>query len=133
MSNQTTYVQRISRWTIFTSLMVGGCGDDGSYTTTDGDTGAPVQCRYKDPGTQFAPCEDDGDCFSGFCDRTGNPGPYCHLPTRIAREAGHGYDCSSDELCRSVVGSAAIASGITGECRHDSTYAGCLFNCTTPQ
>jgi len=95
-------------------------GGDGSASGGDG------MCVYKDPGTDWAPCESDGDCFSGFCELDGNPGPYCHIPTHVG---GQGYSCTSDDICESVLSEEASARGIIGVCRNDDIYNGCSFQC----
>jgi hypothetical protein len=110
------------------SLLLGACPS--SEDSIPGD-GTANKCEYKAPGTQFASCSSDSDCYSGFCDFTGNPGPYCFVPTHAARDAGHGYSCSSDADCNEVLDPETRASGIVGECRNDSIYEGCLFSCTT--
>lgn len=104
------------------------CSDSGG---SDPMGATAKKCEYKAAGTQFASCTSDSDCYSGFCDFSGNPGPYCFVPTHAARDDGHGYSCSSDADCNEVLDSDAIASGIKGECRNDDVYSGCMFNCVS--
>jgi len=84
------------------------------------------QCEYKEPGTTMAPCDVDADCYSGFCDETGNPGPYCFVPTSAVLGDGRAYACSSNQECADVV-PEFVASGGTAICHggDPDIYDGC--------
>ena len=101
------------RLTLCISLGVAllGCGSSES-DSEGGASSEPKQCEPHEPGTEFAPCETDADCYSGFCDETGNPGPYCWASSS-AVAAGRGMACSSNEDC--VVPNDA-APGVKGFC-----------------
>ena len=68
-------------------------------------------CSDKEPGTNYAPCDADSDCYGGFCDETGNPGPYCYPPTPTALDSGRGYTCNTDQECNDVLDADVLASG----------------------
>jgi hypothetical protein len=118
-----------------TLASIPGCSSEegssmpGETPSPNGTAAVTSQCKYKDRGTQFAPCKTDSDCFSGFCDKSGNPGPYCYVPTRIARDNGHGYGCSTNAECEEVAPDV-VSRGGQAECRNDSVYSGCLFICS---
>jgi hypothetical protein len=97
-----------------------GCRDEGGGP---GEGGEEFECE----GVNFSPCETDSDCFSAFCDTSESP-PYCHVPTHIARDALHGYDCASDDDCADVA-QELIEAGGGASCYNDFIYAGCSFWC----
>jgi hypothetical protein len=73
-------------------------------------------CRYKDPGTHFAPCSTDSDCFSSFCDQTGKPGPYCYVAGGRHVDNLRGFTCNTDGDCNKVLSADDIKRGIYGTC-----------------
>lgn len=93
-------------------LCVAACGSDGE-DGAGGSGGSSNQCEDHEPGTEFAPCESDADCYSGFCDETGNPGPYCWASSTALAE-GRGIACSSNEEC--TVPAHAAERGVKGFC-----------------
>jgi len=88
------------------SVMSCSSGDDG-----DGD--GEKQCMAKERGIEFAPCKKDSDCYSEFCDETGNPEPYCWASSS-ALASGRGIACSENADC--PVPADAAARGIKGWC-----------------
>ncbi len=118
-------------------LSAGACGSDeagsgGSGGSRGGAGGSPgAQCMYKDPGTTFAPCAKDSDCFGSFCDLTGHPGPYCHVPGSSQVAGLHGITCSADADCSRVLPADAVRRGIVGKCEGRSNLdpAVCQFSC----
>ncbi len=85
-----------------------------SCSSEEGDEGEKVErCEYKERGTEFAPCKKDSDCYSGFCDETGNPGPYCWASSSALAQ-GRGIACSSDDDCPLLDYAAEL--GIRGVC-----------------
>ena len=84
-------------------------------------------CVNKQGGTDMAPCVHDSDCLSNFCDETGHPGPYCHVPQPQDIAAGRGLTCSTDASCEAA---QPGFSGV-GKCHTGGTdiYEGCEFYC----
>jgi hypothetical protein len=122
-----------------------GCSDDdvkspssgtssgsSSSSGSSGTSGATSsQCQYKDPGTTFAPCSKDSDCFGSYCDLTGKPGPYCHVPGSTQVSNLHGITCKTDDECTRVLSSEAVSRGIVGKCQGRSNLdpAVCQYSC----
>jgi hypothetical protein len=130
-------IVRMSFVTLF-SVVASGCSGDGNTGTSNGTT-TGEQCAHTavsghtymyEPGTSMASCATDSDCFSGFCDETGNPGPYCHVPQTADLESGRGYKCHSDADCEAVAPQLA-ARGATIKCHggDPDIYDGCEFGC----
>ncbi len=90
-------------------------------------------CVYKEPGTDFAPCKSDGDCFSGWCNASCHPGACCENPNTTAIKAGRGYSCTSDADCKSVASAYLKKQGASAACHYDSLNMvsnGCTFSCS---
>ena len=109
-------------------LSIFGCAGDG-----DPGDGASSRvaglCAAKAPGTSYASCSSDDDCYSGFCDETGSP-PFCHVRSAYDPDDQYrGYACQSDADCNTVLPPDVRASGVVGICHRDSTYDGCEFHC----
>jgi hypothetical protein len=109
----------------------GGSGTaPGGAASSSGSSGT-AQCTYKEKGTEFADCKDDGDCFSGYCHKTCTPAPCCQNPNTTAMKAGRGYSCKTDQECAAVA-SDFISRGGKATCRYDNLNSisnGCSFNC----
>lgn len=89
------------------------------------------QCTYKETGTQYASCQKDGDCFSGYCNASCNPGPCCEVATDTVRDDGRSYDCSTDADCEAVAPDL-VARGGKASCVHPAStmvHHVCSFTC----
>jgi len=83
------------------------------------------------PGTTFASCESDGDCFGGYCNDSCNPGPCCAAATDSVRDAGRSYDCATDTECEGIV-PEFVERGGHARCytaSNLSTHSVCVFDC----
>jgi hypothetical protein len=109
-------------------VAVADCKLDGTTTSPTPTTSG--KCAYKDPGTNYAPCKKDSDCFGGFCDSTGKPGPYCYPPTANALGADRGYTCKTDKDCNAVLPSDVAATGISGKCQGTSVNGTATLSCS---
>lgn len=109
-------------------LVIGACG---SSSDDAGEGAADGPCQAKEAGTTWASCTKDSDCFGSFCDQTGKPAPYCHVPGSSQVGQGHGITCSKDADCAAVLPSSASSRGIVGKCQGRSNLdpAVCQFNC----
>lgn len=111
-------IRRVSSfvWVMSSIMSLGAVGCDGGASSAEPNaTGSDATntCKEKEPGTEFAPCTTDSDCFSGFCDESGKPGPYCWASAR-AVNAGRGIACSSAPDC--PLPASAAARGIRAGC-----------------
>lgn len=105
-------------------------GPDASAGPSTSAASGPGTCEAKEAGTTMAPCTVDSDCFSDFCDETGNPGPYCFVPQTQDLAAGRGIACTTDQDCIDVAPDLA-ARGATIKCHvgDPDIYDGCEFGC----
>ncbi len=108
-------------------VVLAACGSVQSDAGGGGGGGGGA-CRDQAPRTTYASCTDDSDCYSGWCHTSGTSA-FCDAPTRAARNALHGYDCSSNADCNAVLDPDVLASGVSGICHDDATYDGCAFYC----
>ncbi len=122
-------MKSIAKVTLVVALSLGCSSETSSGTTT-----SSKQCQYKEPGTTFAPCSKDSDCFGSYCDMTGKPSPYCHVPGVNQVAALHGIRCSNDSECASVLPPDAVQRGIVGKCQGRSNLdpAVCQYTCSIP-
>jgi hypothetical protein len=107
-------------------------GGPGPASPPDDRGGAKTgMCMAKEKGTDYAPCQSDGDCFSGYCKQTCTPGPCCQNPNTTAIKQGRGYTCASDADCEKVA-SEFVRRGGWATCHYDSLNGvsnGCSFSC----
>ena len=108
----------------------GGGGAGAGGASAGAGAGGAATCQYKEPATDFAPCATDSDCYSGLCDETGNPGPYCHIPMPGDIAALRGYTCATNDDCTKVLPADAVAKGLVGRCPGGDVYVGCSFTCS---
>jgi hypothetical protein len=73
----------------------------------------------------------DSDCFGSFCDMTGKPAPYCHVPGSTQVAALRGITCSKDEECQRIPPEQAVKRGVVGKCqgRNSQDKPVCQFTC----
>lgn len=112
----------------------GATSSDGKTSTKPSTAGTSSKCSYKEPGTNFAPCSKDSDCFGSYCDLTGKPAPYCHVPGATQVAQLHGITCKMDAECTRVLTSTAIKRGVVGKCqgRNSLDKPVCQFTCMYP-
>ena len=125
---------RRGRWSLAVVTLAVACADDADGNgMSDGGSPPSAQraCKWKDPGTNFAPCSDDGDCLGNFCDVGSKGDRFCYVPNRRAVDAFHGILCSNVEQCRMLLSAADRARGITVICAGNSNLdpAVCEYRC----
>ncbi len=97
----------------------GGDADDASGSETIAD-----RCVDREPGTDYAPCRSDNDCYSGFCKQSCTPGPCCIM---------QGPGCKSHKECEERApdfirrGGSAHCYGTCGSAI--CSFTGCGFTC----
>jgi hypothetical protein len=76
----------------------------------------------------------DSDCFGSYCDMTGKPSPYCHVPGSTQVSQLHGITCKADSECEAVLPAGAADRGIAGKCqgRTNLDPAVCQYTCKYP-
>lgn len=115
-------------WVCVVMLSLASCsdGDGGGGGGDGGDT--TKMCTSSDPGIDWAPCDKDSDCYTGYCKLDGNPGPYCFTATHDVIASGSGYTCEEDSECEEIAASF-VARGGSAKCHHDSIRDTCTFWC----